>query len=77
MPDDKIGRIVAGSSVFHKPTGEEWYILGVNYEKGKLCVGGWPASIADISDCELLNEGKGITESEKEYRSRTFGSGWE
>lgn len=77
MSNNEISKIVAGSSVHHKPTDEDWYILGVNYETGKLCVAGWPPSIANISDCELLEKGKGISESDKKYRIETFGSGWE
>lgn len=68
--------IKAGSTVKHLPSGEEWYVLGVNTLTGKLCIAGWPPTIALLSDCVLIEEGKGIQEDEREYRERQFGSGW-
>jgi hypothetical protein len=70
-------KMQAGSGVLHKPTQEEWFVLGVNYETGKLCVGGWPPTIANIDDCELLNEpSRELREDEIKYRNKTFGVGW-
>lgn len=68
-------KIAAGDSVFHKPTGETWYVLGVS--RDRLCVAGWPPTIADIADCDLVTKGTGgITEDELEHRQKTFGDGW-
>lgn len=68
--------IQAGDYVYHKPTKEEWYILGVNQEKNKVCVAGWPLTIAYLSDCVLIEKGNGITQEELEYRRKQFGDNW-
>lgn len=70
-------RIQAGSTVKHIPTGEEWFLLGVNKERNRVCIAGWPATIANLSDCELINEGTGITTEELSYRNKEFGYGWD
>lgn len=70
-------RIKAGSTVKYRPTGEEWFILGVNRERDRVCVAGWPPSEAMLSDCELIEEGNGITKKEREYRDREFGPNWD
>ncbi|MBL1176827.1 hypothetical protein [Pantanalinema sp. GBBB05] len=68
--------IQAGSSVYHKPTGEEWFILGVSGDR--VCVGGYPPTIAYIADCEVLPEPiKELSESELDYRRKEFGEGWQ
>lgn len=68
--------IQAGSSVFHKPTGEEWLVLGVQGDK--VCIAGYPPTIAYIADCELLSDPvKELSESELAYRRETFGACWQ
>lgn len=69
--------IKAGDAVFHRPSEEQWYVLGVNYERGELCVAGWPPTIGKIDDCEISESGNGITDEERAYRDKKFGSGWE
>lgn len=76
-PKFKAELIKAGDSVLHRPTGETWYLLGVNKRHGKVCVAGWPPTIADLADCDLVEKGNGITDDEREYRKRTFGEGWD
>ena len=47
-------KIRANDIVFHRPTGEEWVVCGVNEELGTLIPCGYPfPSLADVSDCEL------------------------
>ncbi len=70
-------RIQEGDHVRHGPTGEDWGLLGVNEKIGNVCVGGWPATVAKLSDCTLVKKGSGITVFERNYRNRTFGSGWD
>lgn len=70
-------RIQAGDSVHHGPSNETWYILGVNYTLGDLCVAGYPPTIAKIKDCTLIEKGNGITEDELKHRNSKFGTGWE
>ena len=70
-------RIRPGDYVLHRPTGEEWWILGVNYAQGKLCAAGWPPTIANIADCELTERGNELTDSERESRQRSFGGEWD
>lgn len=72
-----MNEIKAGSSVLHKPSGETWFVLGVNKQKNQACIAGWPPTIANLSDCELVNAGNGITQHEREYRHKEFGSNWE
>ena len=49
-----------GDTVLHKPTGEHWTIAWA--ERGRVCPVGWPETLAEDSDCELLQEG---TEAER------------
>lgn len=70
-------KIQAGDTVYHTPCDENWYVVGVNYALGELCVAGWPPTIAKIKDCTLIEKGNGITEDELKFRNRAFGSGWE
>jgi tRNA U34 2-thiouridine synthase MnmA/TrmU len=60
----------------HIQTNEDWYVLGVDPERNKLCVAGHPATIANISDCENFEKLKPITEQELDYRKKTFGNSW-
>ena len=69
--------IKAGSYVRHIPTGEMWYILGVNKVTGKVCTAGWPQTIANLGDCVLVEEGDGITKEELEYRDKEYGANWD
>lgn len=70
-------RIQAGDSVKHGPTGETWFVLGVDGRGGKVCVAGWPPTIAELADCTLVEAGNGITDREREYRDAHFGRGWD
>lgn len=71
-------KIQAGDTVKHKPSGETWGVLGVNHDSDRLCVGGWPPTIAKISDCELIEKGDGkITDEELKHRTKEFGHSWE
>ncbi len=49
-------RIDTGDTVFHRPSQEEWIVCYANYETGKICPAGWPETIADIADCDLLEK---------------------
>lgn len=75
--------IQAGDGVHHGPSNEDWYILGVDTRYrdrdngGCVCVAGWPATTARLSDCKLIRKGKGINQAEARYRNKTFGSGWD
>ena len=71
-------KIEQGDSVYHRPSRETWLVLGVNYKKGKLCVAGWPPTMAKISDCELVEKGsRELTEEELKHREKEFGMNWE
>lgn len=70
-------KIKAGDLVLHRPTGETWYIIGVNEAMNKVCAAGWLPTIADLSDCELVRSGNGITQHELEHRNKTFGAVWD
>lgn len=48
-------KIRSNDFVKHIPSGEEWCVCGVNYEKDGLVPCGYPfPSMAKISDCELI-----------------------
>lgn len=40
--------------VKHLPTGEFWLVAYV--EGDRLCACGWPCTLADLSDCELIQK---------------------
>lgn len=46
----------AGDSVHHGPTGEDWVLAFGDLEDGggKVSPAGWPACLAEASDCTLL-----------------------
>lgn len=69
--------IKTGSTVKHIPSGEEWTLIGVNEKKNQVCAAGYPPSIAKLSDCELVEEGIGITRLELLYRIKEFGYDWD
>ena len=74
----------AGDTVHHAPSGEDW-LLATDEENGKVQACGWPESIAEAKDCQLLEpasdserldmlktwaaEGKGY-EHERDSRTR-------
>lgn len=70
-------QIHAGDTVYHKPSRETWVVLGVQYSTGRLCVAGWPHTIADIADCNLTERGNGITDEYRTARTQMFGTGWD
>jgi len=69
--------IQAGDTVCYKPSKETWYLLGVNKAKNRVCVAGYPPKEANLSDCELDEKGNGITEEERMYRDKEFGTNWD
>ena len=70
-------KIQAGDAVKHGPSGETWYLLGVDSRRGRVCVAGWPPTEANLSDCTLIEKGKGITLYEYRYRCEKFCGGWD
>jgi len=69
--------IEAGDSVRHYPSGEEWFLLGVNKRAGEVCVAGWPASRAKLEHCALIQKGDGLSQQELDHRRDAFGSNWD
>lgn len=66
--------IRANDIVLHRPTGEKWLVCGVDYDRGRLIPCGYPfPSIADISDCELI-ESRSLPQDEEYKKSlRDYG----
>lgn len=60
----------------HKPSGEEWTVLGINFSKNEICVAGYPPTIAKLSDCYYFERGSELTRQEKEHRTKHFGENW-
>jgi hypothetical protein len=73
-----ISSFLSGHSYFakHLPTGEDWYLLGIDVKGDRVCVAGWPPTIGKLSDCENIVVNKPLTEEELAYRSRSFGLNW-
>lgn len=60
----------------HKPSGENWYIIGVAPWRNRLCVAGYPPTTGRISDCKDFEVFEDLTEEEKQYREAKFGKDW-
>jgi hypothetical protein len=73
-----IASFVSGYSyyAYHKPTEEEWLILGIDVKGDRVCAAGYPASIAKLSDCENFEINKPLEQSQIAYRDRVFGLNW-
>ena len=69
--------IQAGDTVRNKRNGEIWFVLGVNRDTKKVCVAGYPPTIASLLECEMYKPGNGIDASERKYRDKTFGPLWD
>jgi hypothetical protein len=63
-------------SCTHRPTGEEWFILGINKVAGTVCAAGWPPSIAKLDDCTDFRPMRKLKPDEIEYRTKNFGGSW-
>lgn len=57
----------------HIPSKEDWVIIGIDQDRGEVCVAGWPASIAKLSDIVDLEERGERTMDEREYVTKKFG----
>lgn len=58
----KCKRIKTGDAVHHKPTGEDWIVGAVYYDKNLFSWCGWPEGFANITDCKLV---RSCTEDER------------
>ncbi len=63
-------------TALHKPTGEYWYLLGIDIEGNRVCAAGWPPSIGNLSDCDEFCQCDKLTADEVEYRAAKFGYRW-
>lgn len=61
---------------FHVPTGEEWYVLGIDVIGNRVCAAGYPPTIGKLSDCKDFEVVSPITEEELQYRTKQFGTDW-
>lgn len=68
--------IQAGSTIYHRPSETEWFVLGVNETIGRLCVVGREPLVLMIDDCDLVELGKGLTAGERKSRAAVFGPEW-
>jgi hypothetical protein len=60
----------------HIPSGEDWYIIGIDFKSGEVCAAGWPPSIGKLSDCKDFEINLPLDESELNHRRRKFGVRW-
>jgi hypothetical protein len=65
--------IRAGSTVKHVPTGENWYLLGVSKVKNKVCIAGYPPTIAQLDDCIEIEEGQGLAKRKRNIETKNLG----
>jgi hypothetical protein len=65
-----------GYTVYHRPTGELWYVIGTDWIENRICVAGWPPTIANIADCVFLSLDRALSKDEILHRHRAFGGGW-
>lgn len=73
------GLIIKPGTIYtchHKPSGEDWYLLGIDKKGNRVCAAGWPPTIRKLSDCENLEMKGGISEEEIKYRKQQFGDNW-
>ena len=63
-------------SAKHVPTGETWYIIGVDPENDRCCALGWPPTIARITDLVDIQERTLLDEGKLRHRKITFGTNW-
>jgi hypothetical protein len=61
-------RFRAGDTVLHHPSEEEW-ILACDEENGRVSPCGWPETLAEAKDCELI---AAATEPERLAMLRTW-----
>lgn len=40
--------------MYHRPSKETWWVSAVSPDGKELIPGGWPETIAKVSDCELM-----------------------
>ncbi|MGD9930165.1 MAG: hypothetical protein AB7U05_09105 [Mangrovibacterium sp.] len=60
----------------HVPTGEDWYLIGIDTKQNRACAAGWPPSIGKLTDFISFAENKPLTPDEINYRNKTFGTTW-
>lgn len=60
----------------HIPSGEDWYIIGIDVEGDRVCAAGWPPTIGKLSDCKDMEVNRPLTEDELRYRKSKFGNNW-
>lgn len=70
-------KIESGDTVKHFPSGEDWFLLGVDTTRNLVCAAGWPPSMGYVSDCTLVEKGSGISEQERKYRDTRFCGYWD
>lgn len=46
--------IDTGDTIYHRPSGERWLVAYA--EAGRVVCCGWPCSMADADDCELVTK---------------------
>lgn len=60
----------------HVPSGEDWHIIGIDPLNDRVCVAGWPHTIANLSDMRRMKKFAPLTQEEIHHRSKRFGTNW-
>ena len=61
----------------HKPTGENWVVLGFSFDRNRICAAGWPPSMAHLSDCVMIEKFKKLDEKDIQHKKKEFGHNWD
>lgn len=60
----------------HIPTGEDWFIIGIDVKGNRVCAAGFPPSIGKLRDCVSITPFRPLTEEELKYRKNNYGDSW-
>lgn len=63
MSNESKTSVRAGDVVYHRPSKERWVVAAVSPTGEKLACCGWPESIAEVADCDII-EDRRATDSE-------------
>jgi hypothetical protein len=68
----------AGDAVLHWPSGETWLVLGVSTDGRRVCIAGWPPTVAEARHCRPVRQPgvahlEGFSPEFRAHRRRAFG----
>jgi hypothetical protein len=61
----------------HIPSGESWFVLGIDVKGDRVCAAGWPPSTGKLSDCKDIEVNTPMNKGQIDYREKQFGTNWD